>query len=136
MGEIMQTLFETHTRNICAPIHQHQSVLIFATKAVNKKVDVLLVKEVEGVGEAGSIVKANAAFMRNYLFPKGLALPMNDERAREILATLEKTKNDQLELEAKYKAKSIAIQTALATIGKFVIKKKGNDNKLFGSVSA
>jgi len=39
-----------------------------------KRIDVLLLKDVNNLGKAGSIVKVKWGYAKNYLIPKGLAL--------------------------------------------------------------
>merc|ERR1712093_261778 len=85
-----------------------------------------------GVGKAGCIAKVSAGFLRNYLLPKGQASPLTEE----VLLNLEKANREEQERKAESLNQARAIQTALATIGKFLIRKPvGEDNKILGSVT-
>ena len=93
---------------------------------------VILVKELEGVGKIGDAIKVKDGFARNYLLPQKaaiLATPDNLERIKKLRKereVLEKKKNEE--------AKSLAdrIGSMTLTIG----AKVGEEDKLFGSVTA
>ena len=72
-------------------------------------------------------------FARNYLTPRRLA----SKATEGVLKTVERATAAAAAAAAAEKDKARAMATALATIGKFVIKKKAGDNDaLFGTVTA
>ena len=46
---------------------------------------VILLKDVKGLGKAGTVVKASDGYARNMLFPKGLAKEATDASASNFL---------------------------------------------------
>lgn len=78
--------------------------------------DVILTQDVEGIGKAGAVVKVKDGFARNYLFPKGLAMPatggniknLEQDRQRRQQKE-EKNKNSAEELKAKLAGLSLTI---------------------------
>ncbi len=71
-------------------------------------------------------------FYRNFLAPTRAA----SRATAGILAQADKAKEDEVRKAGEVKAKAGAMKTALATIGKFVIKKKaGEGDAIFGAVT-
>lgn len=93
---------------------------------------VILRSEVPGLGNLGDTVKVKDGFARNYLLPKGLAVPSSPAN----LAMLENEKRTRQRLQGReYKtAQELAekIKSASCTIA----KKVGENDKLFGSVTS
>ena len=109
------------------------SLRVVAQRAVTRKVQVVLTKQIPNLGNAGDLKAVPVGHYRNYLQPQGLAMIATES----ILADIEKkiAADDRAKLEEKAKAQAMA--TALSTIGKFIIKKKvGEEEQIFGSVSA
>jgi len=94
--------------------------------------NVLLVKPVRNLGDEGETVKVKAGFARNYLFPQGIALPVNrsTKRQLEVLAA----RRDER------KARELAAMKEIATkMAEFVltVKTKTNEEgKMHGAVTA
>ena len=108
-------------------------VRVVAQRAVTKKVQVILTTQVGGLGKEGELKAVPVGYFRNYLQPQGLAAVATDG----ILAQLAKQREAEDRARMEVKAKAQAMATALATIGKFVIKKKvGEEEQIFGSVTA
>ncbi|MCL5407509.1 MAG: 50S ribosomal protein L9 [Patescibacteria group bacterium] len=63
---------------------------------------VILLKEVENLGQRGEIVQVKSGFARNYLLPQKLAVSIDSPEAKEILAEM---KNKKQEKEEKTKIK-------------------------------
>ena len=94
--------------------------------------EVLLKRDVKGLGKKGEKVKASDGYARNFLFPRGLAAEMNAQLMSELKnkESSEKFKADEELKAAKNFASKINGQTV-------VIKAKGGANgKLFGSVTS
>jgi large subunit ribosomal protein L9 len=95
-------------------------------------IQVVLQQDVDKVGKSGELVKVRPGFARNYLLPRSLAVPattaavnrINHEKA-VALAKAEKAKAGARALAEKINA--LTVQMA---------RKVGEDDKLFGSVSA
>ncbi|KAL4458871.1 hypothetical protein ABPG75_013736 [Micractinium tetrahymenae] len=110
-----------------------QAVQVVAQKRVQKKQQVILVRDVPGLGAEGSLKTVPVGFWRNYLQPQGLAAFADAGILERIRQQREAEERARLE----EKAKAQAMATALATIGKFVVKKKvGDKDAIFGSVTA
>lgn len=94
--------------------------------------DIILLQDVDKVGEKYQTVKVRDGFGNNFLIPKGLAIVANDSNRRKY-ASINRAldKKDAARLD-EYKA------TAAQLNGKTVkiIAKAGSSGKLFGSVDA
>ena len=94
---------------------------------------VVLAKPVPSLGAAGDLVTVPLGYARNYLKPNRLASPAT----AGVLAGIEKAAAAAAAAAAAEKERARAMATALATIGKFVVKKKaGEGDALFGTVTA
>ncbi len=96
------------------------------------QIQVVLQEDVENLGKGGSVVRVRPGFARNYLIPRGLALPATPGNlarvadlarlsARKVEAELANAK----ELKAKLESTSIKVERAV-----------GSDGKMYGSVTA
>jgi large subunit ribosomal protein L9 len=92
----------------------------------------ILLKEVEGLGEAGDAIDVSPGYLRNYLVPRKLAQPATR-------ASLEEAERRR---EAQERAAREALERASETaalLSKTVLTithRAGEDGKLFGSVGA
>lgn len=93
---------------------------------------VLLRRDVKGLGRRGDIVTVSSGHARNYLIPNGLAVEATDG-AVEQAATLKKTRAVR-EAADRESARSIAAQFAAEPL--VIVAKAGSTGKLFGSVTA
>ena len=93
--------------------------------------DVILLQDVEKVGEKHTVVSVKNGFGRNYLIPKGMAIIANEtNRSR-----LEELKQKEAEVEA---ARLAEFQAVAAKLEGQVLKigaKAGTSGKIFGSVT-
>ncbi len=78
--------------------------------------EVILNKDVDRIGKAGSVVKVKEGFARNFLIPNGLAVPVTSANLKKIeqekqqrLLQLEKTKHAAEELRDKLEHLSLTI---------------------------
>ncbi len=96
------------------------------------KTEVILTKQVVGLGAESDQVKVAAGYARNYLFPQGIAIPVSGGNKRR----LEVLRQRRAEREAhefntmSELAKSITKLTCLIKV------KTGDDGKMFGSVTS
>ena len=81
--------------------------------------EVILKKDVKGLGKAGEKVKASDGYARNFLFPKGLAVEANAQTLTEFRNS-ESSKQHKIELDGK----TVKLKA-----------KAGENGKLFGSVT-
>ena len=92
----------------------------------------ILQKDVKNLGKAGDQALVKKGFARNFLIPKGLALPINKNR-------LKQWKHQQMLISAK-KRKAVAERKVLieklSSIEIKLEKESLKDGKLFGSVTA
>ena len=93
---------------------------------------VILMKEVESLGQAGETVKVKNGYARNYLIPQGLAMIAT----KSNLALIEnKLKTVELK-EAKSRENLESLANELNKIKLNYSLKAGEDEKLFGSVTS
>jgi large subunit ribosomal protein L9 len=93
---------------------------------------VILTKDVDTLGRAGEIVRVRPGYGRNYLLPRGLALAAT----RGNVATLEHHRRQIEKEQEKMRAEHVKIAAQLGKTSVAIARKSGQDEKLFGSVSA
>lgn len=93
---------------------------------------VILREDVENLGRGGELVEVKAGFGRNFLLPRGLAVVANPENIREI----EHQKAVASAKAAKMKAGAEALAKRLSDTPLTLKRKAGEQDKLFGSVTA
>ncbi len=93
--------------------------------------EIILLKDIEKVGEKHTIVTVKDGYGRNYLIPKGLALVANKANRDK----LEDLKRREAAEEAKLVAEYQAIVDKLKDIVLKIGAKAGTSGKLFGSVT-
>ena len=94
--------------------------------------DIILLQDVEKVGEKHDIVKVKDGYGRNFLIPKGMAIVANDSNRRKyasIVRALDKRESARL---GEYKTLAAQIEGKTVKIS----AKAGSSGKLFGSVDA
>ncbi|MCX7926758.1 MAG: 50S ribosomal protein L9 [Candidatus Omnitrophica bacterium] len=92
--------------------------------------EVILIKNVEGLGQENAVVKVKDGYARNYLFPRKLALPANEQNLRK-LEQIKQMRQRQAE-QAKIAAEKLRnkLSSLSLTIPVLVHEK----DKLYGSV--
>jgi large subunit ribosomal protein L9 len=94
--------------------------------------EVILREHVENLGERGEIVKVADGYARNFLLPRKLALPATAgnkkhvERERKIVETRE----------AEQKGQAEGIAARLAAIDITIVRRVGETDQLYGSVTS
>lgn len=94
--------------------------------------ELLLLKPVEYLGNEGDTVKVKAGFARNFLLPRGMAIPMtraNRKQMEVLRLRADQRMADELTKAQALKARIEAISIAFAV-------KTGPGGKMFGSVTA
>lgn len=93
--------------------------------------DVILTEDVPKLGEMGEIVTVAPGYGRNYLIPRGMAIPATNSNRAQVdhhLAEIEKRKQDE-------RAAAQGLLSKLQGISITVLKRAGEEDKLFGSVT-
>lgn len=93
---------------------------------------IILQETVEKLGARGQIVEVAEGYARNYLLPRDLAIPAtegNMKRLEKIRATLSKREATEREAAQQQAA-------ALAAVSVSIARKAGEQDHLFGSVTA
>jgi len=91
----------------------------------------ILIEDVQGTGKKGDTVTVKDGYGRNFLVPRGLAVPAtegNVTRFENIVRSVSNKKARDLETASELKAR--LEETALT-----IKKKAGDDGRLFGSVT-
>jgi len=94
--------------------------------------EVILLEQVEGLGQRGARVQVASGYARNFLLPKKLALPATSAGAR-MFADQERIRQQRGEQEHR-QAEAVARQLANASVT--IPAQVGEEEKLFGSVTA
>lgn len=92
---------------------------------------VILQENMENLGNIGDVVKVAPGYARNYLLPKGFAMPANEKNTKALehaKRQLEYKKNKMLEM-----AKGIVAKIEALVIN--LTHAAGEEGKLFGSVT-
>jgi large subunit ribosomal protein L9 len=92
----------------------------------------ILREDVENLGKGGDLVDVKPGYGRNFLLPRGLAVVANTKNVRE----LDHQKNVASAKAAKLKASAEAVAKRLAETPVVLRRKAGEQDKLFGSVTA
>ena len=92
---------------------------------------VILLQDVENVGEKGSVVEVSKGYLRNFLVPRKLAQPAT----KGLIAQAQKTAESQ---ERAAQQAVVAAQEQAAVLNRTVVtiaQQAGDDGRLFGSVT-
>ena len=92
----------------------------------------ILREDVENLGKGGELVDVKPGYGRNYLLPRGLAVVANPKNVRE----LEHQKQIAQAKAAKLKASAEAVAKRLSDTPVALKRKVGEQDKLYGSVTA
>jgi len=92
---------------------------------------VILKQEVHNLGDAGDIVKVAPGYGRNFLMPRGLAIPASEGSVRE----LEHQKRVAEAIARKQLAAAKELGAKLEQAAITLRREAGDDDKLFGSVT-
>lgn len=92
----------------------------------------ILREDVENLGRGGDVVDVKPGYGRNFLLPRGLAVTANTKNLREI----EHQKAVATAKAAKLRASADAVAKRLAETPVTLKRKVGEQDKLFGSVTA
>ena len=94
--------------------------------------EVILRQAVDNLGQPGDVVKVSPGYARNYLIPRGVAYeatPGNRKRIAQEKARLEAAENER-------RAKAESLASRLEQVSLTFSARVGEEEKLFGSVTA
>lgn len=91
---------------------------------------IILLEKITNLGDLGSVVDVRAGYGRNFLIPKGKALPAT----KDNLATVEARRAELEKQSAEQLAAANARAEKLAEVSVTLASKAGDEGKLFGSI--
>jgi large subunit ribosomal protein L9 len=94
--------------------------------------EVILREEIEKLGRRGDVVKVASGYARNYLLPKRLAVAATDSNKKIV----EQEKQAYLRRESKEIGDASDLAKMMATVEVTIAQKAGDNDQLFGSVTA
>jgi large subunit ribosomal protein L9 len=94
--------------------------------------EVILREHIDNLGRRGDIVKVADGYARNYLLPRKLALPASEGNRKHV----ERERKLAEAREADEKRQAEAIAARLATLDITLIRRVGETEQLYGSVTA
>ena len=93
--------------------------------------EVILTEDVPNLGEMGEVVNVAPGYGRNYLIPKGLALPASAAKKSEL-----NHQKRQIEVrKEKERTEALTVQSKLQGVRITIPKRVAEEDTLYGSVS-
>jgi large subunit ribosomal protein L9 len=92
----------------------------------------ILLKDVDGLGDAGSVVDVSPGYLRNYLAPRKLAQAATDASIAAAQRQREHAERAAREQEERSQETAALLSKTVLTIS----HRAGDDGRLFGSVTA
>ena len=93
--------------------------------------EAILLQDVEGVGERGTVVDVSKGYLRNFLIPRKLAQPATKGAVAAAQARMEAVERAQREATEKAQESANVLARTVLTIP----QQAGEDGRLFGSVT-
>ena len=94
--------------------------------------EVILREDVEKLGSRGQVVKVAPGFARNFLLPRRMAVAATDANKKIV----EQERQAHLRREAKAVGEAQELAKLLASVTVRIARKAGENDQLFGSVTA
>lgn len=94
--------------------------------------EVILLENIDKLGNRGQMVKVADGYGRNFLLPKKLAVTATSQNRKWV----EQQRIRFLKLEAQEKADAADLSTLLEDVSVTVVRKAGDKGNLFGSVTS
>lgn len=94
--------------------------------------EVILLRDIEGVGKEGDKIKAKDGYARNFLIPKKMASLCTPG----VLKALEIKKKKKTEALVKEKAKAQELAKAVGALSLTISMESGEGDQLFGSITS
>lgn len=93
---------------------------------------VVLREDIDKLGRRGEVRDVAPGYARNFLLPKGKALPATDGNMKRV----EQERRRYAVLQAKEKEDAAAVGRRLAGVSCTIVRKVGENDQLYGSVTA
>jgi len=93
---------------------------------------VVLREDIDKLGRRGEVREVAAGYARNFLLPKGKALPATDGNMKRV----EQERRRYAVIEAKEKEDAAAVGRRIAGVSCTIVRKVGENDQLYGSVTA
>lgn len=93
--------------------------------------EIILLKDIDKVGDKYEVVTVKNGYGRNYLIPKGLAIIANDANRAKLDEHKKKEEAERLKRVAEFQAIADKLEGKVLRIG----AKAGTSGKIFGSVT-
>lgn len=94
--------------------------------------ELILKQDVPNVGKTGDIIKAKEGFARNYLLPRGLAMPVTAGN----LKILEQGKQQRLKEQERNKQEALDLAKKLQGLSLTLTSEVHEGEKLYGSITS
>ena len=94
--------------------------------------EAVLLKDVDGLGEAGDAVEVSPGYLRNFLVPRKLAQPATKGALEEARRRIERAEEAERQAAERADETSALLSKTVLTIN----HQAGEDGKLFGSVTS
>ena len=93
---------------------------------------VVLREDIDKLGRRGEVHEVAAGYARNFLLPKGKALPATDGNMKRV----EQERRRYAVRQAKEKEDAAAVGRRIAGVSCTIVRKVGENDQLYGSVTA
>jgi large subunit ribosomal protein L9 len=93
---------------------------------------IVLREDIEKLGRRGEVLDVAAGFARNFLLPKGKALPATDGNLKRV----EQERRRYVVHQAKEKEEAAVVARRIAGLSCTIVRKVGENDQLYGSVTA
>lgn len=93
--------------------------------------EVILLKDIDKLGDRHELVSVKPGYGRNFLIPKGFALIANETNRKKLEDLKAKEEADRLARKAEFEAIAEKLKNVVIKIG----AKSGTSGKIFGSVT-
>ena len=94
--------------------------------------EVILRSDVEKLGHQGQVIKVTPGYARNFLLPKGLAVPATASNRKIV----DQQRQASLRKEAKLASDARELAAMMAKVDLTIHQKAGEEDQLFGSVTS
>lgn len=95
-------------------------------------IHVVLQGDVQSLGKSGDLVRVRPGYARNFLIPRGLALPATESN----VARVEELRKLALAKAAKELTAAREVATKLESVAVKIARPVGEENKMYGSVTS
>ena len=109
-----------------------QRIIGWGVDKRSQNVELMLREDVEKLGKRGEVIKVTEGYGRNYLLPRGLAVPVTEDN-KALIARERKKHEAQV---SKEKAESEVLAERIGSLRFIAPRKVGEHDVLYGSVTS